>query len=155
LIRTPSLEEQLRDAPGELARLVRFLAKRAVGETESKPLARECERWIAENLGGDYTWPGNVRELDQCVRNIMVRGSYRPRELSTDTDDLAASLSKGELTLEELTRRYVTQVYSETGSYLATARRLGIDRRTVKARIDHETFGELASSANSVVRKSR
>ena len=32
---------------------------------------------------------------------------------------------------------YCTVVYSQTGSYEAAARRLGLDRRTVKAKVDH------------------
>jgi DNA-binding CsgD family transcriptional regulator len=42
----------------------------------------------------------------------------------------------GRLSADELLSRYVTLVYSRTGSYEETARRLGLDRRTVKAKID-------------------
>ena len=41
-------------------------------------MAGETERWIADHLGPEYPWPGNVRELEQCVRNVLVRGEYRP-----------------------------------------------------------------------------
>jgi transcriptional regulator with GAF, ATPase, and Fis domain len=41
-------------------------------------LAEEAERWIDAHLGEGYRWPGNVRELEQCVRNVMIRGEYRP-----------------------------------------------------------------------------
>ncbi len=34
--------------------------------------------------------------------------------------------------------RYCTLVYADVGSYQEVARRLGIDRRTVKSRIDAE-----------------
>ena len=41
----------------------------------------EVEAWIESEIGLDYLWPGNVRELEQCVRNVLVRGSYRPLQL--------------------------------------------------------------------------
>jgi transcriptional regulator with GAF, ATPase, and Fis domain len=78
LVVTPSLDEQLRDAPGERATLVRVIAGRVAGEAEAESLAEETERWIAVNLRPDYRRPGNVRELEQCVRNVMIRGEYRP-----------------------------------------------------------------------------
>jgi DNA-binding CsgD family transcriptional regulator len=39
------------------------------------------------------------------------------------------------LTEEELLRWYTTLVYQQSGSYQEVARRLGIDRRTVRSRI--------------------
>ena len=49
----------------------------------------------------------------------------------------------GLLTADELLRRYCTMVYADTGSYQETARRLEIDRRTVRARIDADLLGRL------------
>jgi len=40
------------------------------------------------------------------------------------------------LTADALVRRYCTLVYAQTGSYEETARRLQLDRRTVKSKID-------------------
>jgi len=52
-------------------------------------------------------------------------------------------------------RRYVTVVYSRTGSYEETARRLGLDRRTVKAKVDAALLGRLRGAvgrSNSAAR---
>ena len=78
LIVTPSLADQLRDAPDERRALVAFIARRVAGDSEAESLADETVRWIDAHLGDAYRWPGNVRELEQCVRNVMIRGEYRP-----------------------------------------------------------------------------
>ncbi|HEV8630340.1 MAG TPA: sigma 54-interacting transcriptional regulator [Thermoanaerobaculia bacterium] len=137
-ITTPSLRERLRDTPEELALLVGFLAQRLVGEEESPALAREVVAWIDTHLGPDYPWPGNVRELAQCVSNVLIRGSYQPARESAagPRQRLLAELAGGALTAEEALGRYCTLVYADAGSYLLAARRLGVDRRTVRSRID-------------------
>jgi transcriptional regulator with GAF, ATPase, and Fis domain len=43
-------------------------------------LLPEVEQWIETYIPRDYRWPGNYRELEQCVRNIVIRRSYRPLE---------------------------------------------------------------------------
>jgi transcriptional regulator with GAF, ATPase, and Fis domain len=144
VIETPSLASQLREAPGELSNLLRFLASRIAGEAEAEALAAETERWITGNLEPGYPWPGNVRELEQCVRNVMIRGEYRPRRpAARSDDDLPAAMATGALTADELLRRYCTLVFARTGSYLETARRLALDRRTVKDRIDPALLARL------------
>ena len=40
-------------------------------------------------------------------------------------------------------RGYCTLVYAQTGSYLETARRLALDRRTVTAKVDRELLARL------------
>jgi transcriptional regulator with AAA-type ATPase domain len=140
-ISTPSLAEQLADSPHVLRELVIYLTRRVAGP-EAEELADEVIQWIGKNLEPDYAWPGNYRELDQCVKNVLIRRDYRPsRPAARDpidqfTDDLRA----GRLTAEEALSSYATLVYRQTGSYEETARRLGIDRRTVKSKIDSEFF---------------
>ncbi len=52
----------------------------------------------------------------------------------------------GELNAEKLLRRYCTRVYAQAGSYEEAARRLGLDRRTVKARVDSDLLKRLRKS---------
>jgi transcriptional regulator with AAA-type ATPase domain len=145
LIETPSLAAQLRDDPGDLPHLLRFLARRVGGEEEAESLARETETWITEHLGPDYPWPGNVRELEQCVRHVMISGEYRlPRRTARNVrEEAARTLLAGSLTADQVLRLYCTLVFAQTGTYDGTGRRLGIDRRTVKAKIDRELLAQL------------
>jgi transcriptional regulator with AAA-type ATPase domain len=142
-VETPSLAAQLAGAPDELGRLVLFLADRIAGPAEGAALAREVEAWIERHLGRGYTWPGNVRELEQCVRNVLVRKEYRPERKSGVLDELVDGVRAKRFTADELLNRYCTLVYAETGSYVETARRLKLDRRTVRARVDSQLLGEL------------
>ncbi|QOY90835.1 sigma 54-interacting transcriptional regulator [Paludibaculum fermentans] len=136
LIRTPSLAEQLADAPEVMHELLLHMTKRTVGD-EAERCLPEVETWIGQNLPVDYAWPGNYRELEQCVRNVVIRRSYRPLEASvTAEDDLVTAFRNGTLTAEELLARYAAQVYQLTGSYEEAARRMGLDRRTVKAKVE-------------------
>ncbi|MFN9896591.1 MAG: helix-turn-helix domain-containing protein, partial [Acidobacteriota bacterium] len=80
-----------------------------------------------------YSWPGNYRELEQCVRNVLIRRSYRPLRLGPA---LNTKIEKGEATAEEVLREYARRVYGQSGSYVETARKLGVDRRTVRAWLD-------------------
>jgi transcriptional regulator with PAS, ATPase and Fis domain len=144
MIVTPSLGEQLQESPEVLRELLVFIARRVVGD-ETETLASEVETWIVQNLGRDYEWPGNIRELEQCVRNVLVRKEYHPPRLpvASPRHELSRALTDGTLTADELLRRYCTQVYAQTGSYEETARRLQLDRRTVKSKVDRELLDRL------------
>lgn len=145
-IRTPPLNEVLQDSPGELEHLVEFIASQVAGPDEGPALADETCSWIKGKLGLDYPWSGNFRELQQCVRNILIHREYHPDGMDgpgTGGKYLAEDFGTGKMTLEELQRRYVTLVYSRTGKYEETARRLEIDRRTVKKYLDEELLAEL------------
>jgi transcriptional regulator with AAA-type ATPase domain len=138
MIQTPSLHQQVAASPEELGRLILFIVRRIAGEQEAPRIAREVEDWVRTNLGMDYAWPGNVRELEQCVRNVMIRQAYQPPRVAPagEAESLTAAIEAGEITAEQLLQRYCALVYSKTGSLQETARRLGLDRRTVKAKID-------------------
>ena len=142
-VTTPTLAEQLAGSAGELANLLLVLAQRIAGDEEGPTLAKQTGQWIKQNLPADYPWPGNVRELEQCIRSVLVHGEYVPPKLTGSGTDLASKLSEGAISAEDLVRHYCTVIYAKTGSYEEAARRLGLDRRTVKAKVDAELLAEL------------
>ena len=137
-VHTPSLHEQLKEAPGELRPLVTFVTTQLVGEAHASELTAGMVQWIESHLGADYAWPGNVRELEQCARNLILRGGYSPAGplAAASPDDWNEHAGRGRLTAEELLTRYTRLVHTQSdGNIEETARRLNLDRRTVKARI--------------------
>ena len=142
LVSTPSLFEQLAECPDDLRSMILFITRRVAAD-EAEPLADEVEKWITAHLGRDYAWPGNFRELEQCVRNVLIRHEYRPPELATrgEAEQLAEELQCGALTADELLRRYCTLIYSRTKNLEETARRLKLDRRTVRSKVDPDVLG--------------
>ncbi len=144
MVTTPSLQEQLQESPGVLRELLIFIARRVVND-EAELLADEVESWILDHLGADYPWPGNIRELEQCLRNVLVRKEYRPspRSVRSPRDEFVSAFETGSLTAEALLQYYCTTVYAQTGSYEETARRLQLDRRTVKKNVNAQTLSQL------------
>lgn len=139
-IQTPGLREQLDDCPEDLHALCLYIARRLAGD-DGESLAEQTIEWIQQNLDDGYPWSGNIRELEQCVGSVMIRNEYIPSEASHESrpDDSPRWMSKlrrGTLTVDELLQHYCSWVYGKTGSYEASARQLGIDRRTVKSKIE-------------------
>lgn len=151
-IQTPSLREQLDDRPEALNSLVELIAERVAGE-ESGPLAEETLEWIAHHLPADYPWPGNIRELEQCVRNVMIRQQYAPRtdppKPSKGVPEWLDGVERGELTADELVRRYCTATYARLDNYERTAKALGLDRRTVRAKVDADLLRKLRDAEST------
>src|SRR5262249_7942734 len=117
---------------------------RRIAADDGQDLAGEVMGWIEGNLPAKYAWPGNYRELEQCVKNVLIRRNYRPsRGTSDPVGQFVEDARAGNLTAEELLTRYVTISYSRTGSYEETARRLALDRRTVKAKVDQALLTKL------------
>ncbi|MHC4884549.1 MAG: sigma 54-interacting transcriptional regulator [Planctomycetota bacterium] len=147
LISTPSLRECLDHHPQELDALVRHILKGVTGRLDPHGLDSLCTQVLTQihrDLTVEYPWPGNMRELEQCVRNILIRGRYTP-EPSFNGDHLhrlQAGLTDRTLTADELLGRYAAHLYEQVGSYEAVARRLQVDRRTAKRRIEEWRHNE-------------
>ncbi len=145
-IETPSLREQLNHRPDDLFFLARHVAKRLAGD-DSDSLCDQAVQWIETNLGSEYPWRGNFRELEQCVSSIMIRNEYVPGQSlgpSGERGDWLNDAIDTTLTADELLQRYCTWMYFRTGGYEAAARKLKIDRRTVKAKIDQAMLDRLS-----------
>lgn len=143
-IETPGLRQQLDDRPEDLQSLALYISRRLAGD-DAEAVATEAIEWMNTNLGPNYPWRGNIRELEQCISSILIRGKYTPNSSKRQATDWLATIADGNLSAEEVLRLYCTWVYRRTGSYEATARQIGLDRRTVKSRIDQEWLARMQS----------
>lgn len=144
-IQTPTLRERIEADDGELLLMISVLSERIAGPEYGPELSKEVLAWVHGELGAGYGWPGNVRELEQCVRNVLVRKRYRPARRRSSATSLDQSLLESQLDAEALVDRYAALVYRETQSYVETGKRLGLDRRTVKDRIERGRLGPATS----------
>ncbi len=129
-VATVPLRELTGGNPAELERFVAILAARWIGKEEASGFTPRAVRWIECHLGAAYPWPGNVRELEQCVRSLLIRGSYSPA-VSGSGGELDRLLSESGLSADQLLRRYARLLKQRFGSDLAAAKAAGIDRRTL------------------------
>ncbi len=146
VIETPSLADQIDDNPDVLSNLVSFITVRIAPE-EHQQLTTEVVDWLINHLPSDYRWPGNIRELEQCVRNIMIHGQYhRPSNIAPSSSShggsepsaaqsLVEEIEALGLTADELLCRYCQIAYAKTKSFEKAAKRLQLDRRTVRAKV--------------------
>jgi len=139
-LRMPTLRERLDDDPGELRKITRRLAGDLIGDgPDADLLADEAAERIGVELGPDHPWRADVEELDRHVRSVLVRrrcALEAPAEPSpaVGDDPLARALAAGELSADALLDAYCARVVKLVGGWSPAARRLGLDRRTVKVR---------------------
>lgn len=132
VIETPSLAAQLDESPQVLEELVRHMALKTGADED---FAARSVNWIRANLKG-HRWPGNYRELEQCVRNLLIRGEYKPpRRGSSALPPWVDDMLAGTLSASDVLTQYCRLVYEQTGTFEGTAQRIGLDRRTVKAKL--------------------
>ena len=133
-IHTAPLRQLVDGQEDELRKFVITLAKRMLDGADALDFAEKCGDWIVRNLGVDYAWPGNVREMEQCLRNLLIRGKYRPpaKDSPASQDPQEEFFRHCRMTADELMRRYIGAIYRREGSIAATATITALDRRTVK-----------------------
>ncbi len=145
MIRMPTLREQREERPDAHRTLIRHLAQTmmhplAESTFEGELLAEEAITWVESKLPKHYAWPGNIRELEQCVRNILIRKTYEPllgdRGTPQGDTDFWSAAHGYRLTAEQLLSGYCKGVHAETQNWQESARRLGLDHRTVKAYVE-------------------
>ena len=137
VITAPSLRQQISESPRELDNLIDFITAGLIDEPRARhQLNEDVRAWVRQHPG--YEWPGNFRELEQCIRNILLRRTYYP-PLHTDTnriDEQLRRIASVELDERQLLGFYSTLAYTHCGSYQAAAQKLGVNWRTIKARVD-------------------
>ena len=86
------------------------------------------------------------------MRNVLIRHEYHPQAISSSDPgtQLVDAINAGKLTADDLLRRYCTLVYSRTRNLEETARRLALDRRTVKSKVDPEILSAVRGVAEMV-----
>lgn len=136
VIEVPTLQQRIAEDPSEIGVLVAHLVERIVGQKDEEVTLRVLEV-IETDLPPDYAWPGNVRELEQCVRRVLLTGSFRPDSsghlaTGSSTDRFLEQVREGTLEVRELAARYCALLYARHGTYEEVARITGLDRRTVR-----------------------
>lgn len=139
IIHMPQLCQILRDEPKDIEGIVLFMAKRIVGEELAPAFSSEAIEWIGDTIPPEYDWPGNFRELEQCLRNFLVRREYRPSYISSQVNPHLSGIFKNfSLSADDLLSFYVTLAWKALGGYEQVARKIGMDRRTVKAKVNEK-----------------
>lgn len=130
LVTTPGLDQMLAGSARELPFLVNHIAETWIGSDEASEVAKSVMDWCQRHP--EHRWQGNFRELEQAVRSILVHGDYVPANLSSGGDQLARQMAETGWTLKDMTSVYITELYRQTPNFEELARRLEVDRRTVK-----------------------
>lgn len=139
-IEVPPLRLRLAEDAGELELLLEHLLARILGHEDSG-LVDEVATKLRRGVKLDYAWPGNVRELEQATRRILMGNAFVAENAAAVTDDRRALLEgvdAGSLTAKGLVSLYCRTLHARHGTYEEVARRVELDRRTVKKHIVDE-----------------
>jgi len=134
VIIVPPLRQRIDEDPRELGDLLDHTVARIIGRPADE-LVNRAREVIETDLNTSYRWPGNVRELAQCIRQILLNGTYRSihRDLSGAAPARSAEKKKPlDLDARGILQQHCHRLYREYGTYGEVARRTRLDRRTVK-----------------------
>ncbi len=132
-IRIPTLARRCSEDPAELGLLVSIVLARIIGTDDGK-LAQKVTSIIKKLVPAGYGWPGNVRELEQCVRQVLLKGSC---DFTVENRGAVIGADM-QIPASELLRQYCTALYDKFNTYEAVARITHLDRRTVKRYIEQD-----------------
>lgn len=137
----PPLRERVDDVPALAAHFLREFAERN-GKRVKGFTPGAMDKLLK------YGWPGNVRELENVVERavVLLVGEYvgereLPAALLSGSEEMGEGVRGGfgGMTLEEIERMAVRSVLEESGGNKSeAARRLGITRKTLLAKLKEE-----------------
>ncbi len=126
----------LRERHGDIPILVRHFLHCAAEQNDRPPCSLSSE---AMTVLEQYNWPGNVRQLGHVIERavVLVQSGVigvedLPFEIRGTETPPAQALLDDHPTLDQLKRRYIVQVLTETGGNISrSASILGVDRRSL------------------------
>jgi PAS domain S-box-containing protein len=133
----------LRDRPGDIPLLIRFICDQLVGR--GYPNNLQCDE-DAMQLMMDYPWPGNVRELANAVehgmilaKNGKVKSSSLPYDIrhhhSRCNGDAEKAGEDHQPEVDSHSKEILDALEKSNGNRAEAARLLGIDRSTLWRRM--------------------
>ncbi len=143
----PRLRDRVEDIPTLVEHLlVRLSSELGCGNVEIKPDAmRQLQ---------SYSWPGNIREMRNVLeRAVLLSGDRVISEKNLHFDEAEWPESNPEnlgQTLEEMERDYIARMLQAEGGKVETAaKRLGIPRSTLYAKLKQYKLDRVAQAASS------
>ena len=134
IINVPSLRERINENTLELEELINHCVIKITKDRNSTLVTKVLDV-IHTQLPKEYLWPGNVRELEQCIRRIIINGSYKGDDIFAEIDknsDFYSLFESGNLKAMDVLAGYCSFIYKKFGTYDEVSKRSGLDRRTVK-----------------------
>lgn len=136
-LQLPLLRERVEDIPLLATHFLRIYAERNKKQVKGFS-PRVMERFLK------YPWPGNVRELENTVERavvLLVGNAIGEKELPPQfferVGDNTTHPDFASMTLEEIERMAVQDMLDQVGGNKSeAARRLGINRKTLQAKLD-------------------
>jgi len=124
----------LRERPGDVPQLVRHFMLRVADEFGMTPVELDAVQFDGLQA---RDWPGNVRELRNFVERTVLMGAPPDEDAAAGTDAAAATTGYPlEWTLEEVKQAHILRVLEHNhGNRSATARQLGVSRKTLERRL--------------------
>jgi len=133
----------LRDRPGDIPLLIRFICDQLVGR--GYPDNLQCDE-DAMQLMMDYPWPGNVRELANAVEHGMILAKNGKVKSSSLPYDIRHHHSRGnggadkagednQPEVDSHSKEILDALEKSNGNRAEAARLLGIDRSTLWRRM--------------------
>ncbi len=131
----------LRARKEDLLALIQLFWEELCAKSNASPLPKEIVRHLS-----NYRWPGNVRELRNVLErchalsvNGVASAADLPKQLLQDNSsgDFLSAASQSGLTMGQVEKRYILHVLKdENGNKTRTAKRLGLDRKTLYRKLD-------------------